>query len=165
MRGLLTTALAALVLAGCAHDPPTTTPDPFDRVTPVDKVVYDRAARGSILGGVRHRKTDAPLGNALVLLRNERESVLEATTDDYGRYHFDGLPEGVYTVEVFVGQTSAAKIVPLSDSSRMVARFAVDPNDGPRTLLFVRDWNPEESLMSTDETEARLLGEPKTTYR
>lgn len=161
--------LALLALVTCACGVPRTAPvvpSPTSAIRPVTAVTYDEAAGGSINGRVHHRSTDAPLGNAIVLLRSKGIPDLEMTTDDYGRYGFEGLPSGTYIIQVLVGQADVAKVFALPDSAKFRANFSVDPeNPFVCRLPATRDNRIDQSLFSvTSSSEARLLQRPVTRY-
>ncbi len=127
----------------------------------------DASERGTISGAVRHEETDVALGNALVVLQSSAlQSPQELMTDEYGRYRFEGLPPGTYTVQVLVGQANVNKVVTLPEHASFRANFAVDPESRFYRCL----WRPaprlDESMFSvTDDREARLVGIPKTRRR
>lgn len=161
--------LALLALVTCACGVPRTssvppTPSASPSVLPEAKITYDAEVTGAVNGHVRHRTTDAPLGNAIVLLQSSAIPDLEMTTDDFGRYSFEGLPSGTYTVQVLVGQADVAKVFTLPDSAKFRANFAIDP-ERPFVCGFpVMPDNPmDQSLFSvTNASEARLLQSPVT---
>ena len=89
--------LALLAFVTCACGVPRTapvTPSAAPSAHPEATVTYDADATGAVKGLVRHHSTDAPLGNAIVVLHSKAIPDLEMTTDDYGRYSFEGLPAG-----------------------------------------------------------------------
>lgn len=157
-------ALLALLVAGCAAPRASQSAAPF-AVYEEPSLTCDASQGGAISGTVRHRDTDVPLGNALVVLES---SALagdgELTTDEYGRFRFDGLPPGTYTVLVLVGQAAVSQVFTLPEHATYRANFAVDPE---RHVIACGCSVPplDQSLLSvTDEAEARLLGMPKTRY-
>lgn len=161
--------LALLALVTCACGVPRTapiTPSAAPSAHPEAKVTYDADATGAVKGLVRHRSTDAPLGNAIVVLHSRGIPDLEMTTDDYGRYNFDGLPPGTYTVQVLVGQADVAKVFALPDSAEFRANFSVDPeNRFVCRLPASSDGALNQSLFSvTSPSEARLLQGSVTRY-
>ena len=149
-------------MAGCLVQPGTAEPDLYSQVTPVQRVVYDRSLRGQILGVVYNDTTGAPLPNVLVVLDAPGRTLLEATTDAYGRYHFDGLPAGSYAVFAFVRGT-ASRTLTLDGVRPGVARFALDPDLVRVCFFHLQD--PGKSILSPSEAEAHLLGIPNTVYR
>ncbi len=161
--------LALLALVTCACGIPKTAPVPprAGPLHPEAKVTYDDAATGALNGSVRHQSTDAPLGNAIVVLRSQGMPDLEMMTDDYGRYRFEGLPAGTYTVQVLVGHADVAKVFALTDSAKFSTTFSVDPENriGCR-LPASSDGDLDQSLFSvTSPAEARLLQVVVTRYR
>lgn len=125
----------------------------------------DAGAEGTISGVVRHEETDAPLGSAIVVLQSTSlPGPLELMTDHYGRYRFDGLPPGTYTLQVLVGQADVSKVFSLPESAKFRANFALDPeDDGFVCRMPVMRVLSDTSMFSiTDEAEARLLGVPRT---
>lgn len=122
--------LALLALVTCACGVPRVVPlthAPAVRSEPT--VTYDADAAGSVRGLVRHHTTEAPLGNAIVVLQSSSIPALEMTTDEYGRYAFAGLPAGTYTVQILVGQADVSKVFTLPDSAKFRANFSVDPEN------------------------------------
>ena len=157
--------MLSMLLAGCAAPQASKTALPFAAYEE-PSLTCDASERGTISGAVRHENTDVPLGNALVVLQaNVLDGERELMTDEYGRYRFEGLPPGTYTVQVLVGQANVNKIVTLPEHASYRANFMVDPDatfarqlDGP---IIERD----QSLFSViDDYEARLLNMPKTRY-
>ncbi len=155
--------LALLALVTCACGVPRTapiSPASSPSVLPEAKITYDAKVTGMVKGQVRHRSTDAPLGNAIVLLRSSGIPDLEMTTDHYGRYSFEGLPSGTYTVQVLVGQADVAKVLALPDSAKFRANFSIDP-ESPFVcgLPITQDNRMDQSLFSvTNPSGARLRG-------
>lgn len=161
--------LALLAFVTCACGVPRTapvTPSAPPSAHPEAKVIYDAEATGAVNGLVRHHSTDAPLGNAIVVLQSSGIPDLEMTTDDYGRYSFEGLPAGTYTVQVLVGQADVAKVFALPDSAKFRANFSVDPeNRFVCQLPASKNSALNQSLFSvTSPTEARLLQGSVTRY-
>lgn len=161
--------LALMAVAICACGVPQTvpvTPSAGSGIRPVAAVTYDEAVGGSVNGRVRHRNTDAPLGNAIVVLQSRSIPDLEMTTDDYGRYSFEGLPPGMYTIQVLVGQADVAKVFALPESAKFRANFSVDPENPFVCKLPAGRRSPmDQSLFSvTSPSEARLLQSPRTHY-
>ncbi|MGH1346004.1 MAG: carboxypeptidase-like regulatory domain-containing protein [Nannocystales bacterium] len=161
--------LALLALVTCACGVPKTvsvSPATSHSVLPEAKITYDTRATGAVKGHVRHQSTDAPLGNAVVLLRSNDTPDLEMTTDAYGRYSFEGLPPSTYTLQVLVGQADVAKVFALPDSARFRANFLVDPEQPFVCRLPSVQHSPmDQSLFSvTNESETRLLQQPVTRY-
>lgn len=158
--------LSSMLLAGCATQQASTTAVPFAAYEE-PSLTCDASERGTISGAVRHEDTDVALGNALVVLQSSAlRGEQELMTDEYGRYRFEGLPPGTYTVQVLVGQANVNKVVTLREHASYRANFIVDPD-----MTFVRqiDGDPyiarDQSLFSViDAYEARLLNMPKTRY-
>jgi len=160
-------ALLALVTCACGVARTAAITSPVSpSILPEAKVTYDADVAGTVRGHVRHRTTDAPLGNAIVLLRSSNIPDLEMTTDDYGRYSFQGLPPGTYTVQVLVGQADVAKVFALPDNTKFRANFSVDPERSVVCGLPVMPNNQmDQSLLSvTSASEARLLHRPVTRF-
>ena len=156
--------LLSMLLAGCAAPQASKTALPFAAYEE-PSLTCDASERGAISGAVRHRDTDVALGNALVVIQSSAlGGERELMTDEYGRYRFEGLPPGTYTVQVLVGQADVNKIVTLPEHASYQANFAIDPD-----AELVRVWKhnpyilPDQSLFSViDDYEARLLNMPKT---
>ncbi len=161
--------LALLALVTCACSVPRTaprTPSTPPSIHPETTVTYDAQVSGRVNGQVRHPNTDVPLENAIVLLSSRGIPDLEMTTDEFGRYGFEGLPPGTYTVQVLVGQADVAKVFALPDNAKFRANFSIDPeNPFVCTLPSMRNDRMDQSLFSvTNRSEARLLQNPVTRY-
>ena len=154
-----------LLVSACGmQQPVTSTPAPL---LPYEEpsVSGDSGAEGTISGVVRHEATRAPLGSAIVVLQSQSlPSSMELVTDDYGRYRFDGLVPGTYTVQVLVGFANVARVFTLEEGARFSVNVHLDPeHERFGCRLLGRDLDDDTSMFSiTDETEARLLGLPST---
>jgi|GEM_PF-1314825 len=162
-------AFLMMVAGGCASTGDTRFSGPGDlppQYTP-PSVTIDESESGSLSGAVRHDKTEAPLGNALIVLQSRALSrPREMVTDEYGRYRFAGLPQGTYTVQVLVGNADASKVIDLPEDATFRANFNVDPQRKVvRHTLLVRVVTDESLFSVTDAREARLLGVPRTIYK
>jgi len=72
------------------------------------------SSQGIISGTIVNSKTEQPIEGALVILQCAcLQGARETQTNARGLYAFRGLPAGVYTVQVLVGQADVAKIVEL----------------------------------------------------
>lgn len=162
MRRLVLLSMFAL---GCGAPRAAVTATPYPAYEE-PSLTCDASERGAISGSVRHMETDVPLGNALVVLQaNVLEGERELMTDEYGRYRFEGLAPGTYTVQVLVGQANVNKVVTLPEHASFRANFAIDP-DAVRMVWKHNPYiRPDQSLFSIiDDDEARLLRMPKTRY-
>jgi len=157
----------ALFLGACGvQRPVTSTPAPF---LPYEEpsVRCDAGAEGTISGVVLDEDTQTPLGSALVVLQSSSlHNTLELMTDDYGRFRFDGLPPGTYTVQVLVGNADVSKVLTLPESAKFRADFVLDPERERIVCHLPCLQTDDSSLFSiTNANEVRLLGIPPTTRR
>lgn len=88
--------------------------------------------------------------------------MMELTTDDYGRFVFDGLPPGTYTVQAMFGHADISRVVQLEKDATAVANFSADPGEFRGCVLVYQGPLMDESLFEVTRVEARLLGVPKT---
>jgi len=155
----------AVVLSACAVAPARDQPSP-----PTDEASTSSCAieAGQIAGVVRDETSREGLEGALVILQGSAlPEVRETSTNANGLYAFRGLPPGTYTVQVLYARADVAKVTTLAPGAKYRISFRIDPEDdgivcrlpaGPRRSL-------DESLMSLDSNEAKLLGRPKVRRR
>ncbi len=163
VRSIVMVLLLATGCAGSSAVRPPAMPPPLDRA-PTRTV--DPNESGSISGMVRHVELEIPLGNALVVLQSSEKSA-EMLTDVHGRFSFDGLPPGTYSVQVLVGQADIRKVLTLPREASFRANFRVNP-DEPLVVCTLPGARPglDESMFSVrSHEEARLLGIPRTVYK
>lgn len=93
-------------------------------------MVHADGGTGRISGVVVHAETRAPLDAALVILQCScLDGDLDVTTDDHGRYAFEGLAPGSYSVRALAGQADEARSVVLEDAGDAWAGIAAEPGD------------------------------------
>ncbi len=123
---------------------------------------------GRVVGVVVDRRTAEPLPNALIVLNSpELDDQHEASTDERGRYDFAGLPSGTYEIQVIAGMSDTRQIVQLDAGATAYPSHSINPKNEFFRCGFRKTPAPalDESLFSVvNETEARLLGMPKTRY-
>lgn len=86
-RALAGVAALAILAGGCQADRPPTAPD-------------GGAGGGDVTGTVALVKTGAPVANAIVALIQGGRVLQAAATDDAGRFAFDRVTPGAYTVHL-----------------------------------------------------------------
>lgn len=121
-----------------------------------------------VVGVVVDQRTEEPLPNALIVLTSsELDEQREASTDEHGRYDFAGLPSGTYEIQVLAGMSDTRQIVRLGAGATAYPGHSIDPKNEffQCRLRVIPAPALNESLFSVvNETEARLLGMPKTRY-
>ncbi len=123
---------------------------------------------GSISGQVRHDETGEPLADALVILSSSSlQEQREGLTNEQGIYAFRDLPPGTYMVQVLKGTADVSKVTTLPRQAKFRANFKLDPDYRRPGCSFGVRWQLDDRSMFsiTNETEARLLGVPKTIRR
>lgn len=119
--------LIAIALSGCAL--------PSAKVeVPRDGVIASSPAsvtgEGSIIGVVRHERTNEPLADAIVVLQSlELPEQLESMTNAEGLYAFEDLPPGDYTVQVLSGKANVSKVFELPHGAKYRSNFVLDPDE------------------------------------
>jgi len=146
--------LASLALGGCVKAPPS-----VDSVPPSPPPSLEPSAHSATISGiVRDRNTDETLEGALVILQSSALiGARETTTNARGLYLFRDLPAGVYTVQILFAQADASKVTTLPEGSKFRANFSIDPDQRIIACGFGTRREPNESLFSIGEQEARLL--------
>lgn len=146
-------ALLSMLVPGCAV--PQVEAAPPSSAYEEPSLTCDASERGTISGAIRHRDTDVALGNALVVLQsNALDGERELMTDEYGRYRFEGLPRGTYTVQVLVGQANVNTVVTLREHANHRANFVVDPD-----ATFARQVDGRVGVRRReDERTSRIVG-------
>jgi hypothetical protein len=100
----------------------------------------------SIRGTITRSEDDAPVQGVSVILRQGDTDKASTTTDNAGRYSFDGLFAGTYTVEPMpAGPESASPTqatVTLGTSHPLgKADFVLGAGGGAGDIVVVNDWN------------------------
>lgn len=172
--------LVVVSLAGCASsagwrgaEPASPGLDPArsERCGPQAEAQLDATvvADGSISGAVIDTNAKVPIPNALVVLQSSALlGTRETQTNDRGIYAFRELPPGTYTVQVLAGHADVSKVTTLPDGAHFRANFRLDPQRDRIVCRLpgnYRPTEPDQSLMSINASEARLLGTPKITRR
>lgn len=84
------------------------------------------AATATITGTVSAGEERESIAGALVVIQCSCiHTAREATTNDHGRYVFEDLPLGTYTIQVLSGQADVAKVVTIRHGTRVRADFSL----------------------------------------
>lgn len=163
--------LVVALVSGCAIGPgvPASEPAFVGSTGPAgtadgSSIGANTLGEGSVSGIVRNSESGAPLDAALVVLSSSAlQGQRETQTNASGLYAFRDLPPGTYTVQVLSGVADVSKVTTLPKGAKFRANFSLNPDDDwiVCRLPGIRYRPMDESLMSVDETEARLRGLPK----
>jgi hypothetical protein len=151
------------LLCGCATTHATSPMGPF-HAAPIGmdppRVVVDVDERGKIIGHVEDPREFVPLEGAVVELErfDGRTVMASVETDAFGRFVFDGLAPGNYSVNV-PSELAMWRKVRVKDNAQEVF-ITPDWTDVIRCPLI--RWQPDldMSLLWLSDEESRLLGQP-----
>lgn len=134
LRGRAAAGFLVVALSGCATAG-------WDLESAMDAgvpagFVEQEAEPGQISGVVRDRD-GAPIAEAIVVLQSTAlEGDRELMTDERGRYHFDDLPAGTYTVLALAGRANVSKLLSLADGAGARVNFTLS-GEGVDVLVGV----------------------------
>ncbi|MCA9704296.1 MAG: carboxypeptidase regulatory-like domain-containing protein [Myxococcales bacterium] len=116
----------------------------------------------SIVGVVRDQESGRTVADALVVLQCSclPGGAREAETDAYGRYGFDALPAGTYTIQVLHGQSDVSKVADVGPGERFTVAFRLPPQGEYRRVVRVESKASARRSRRRDRRSSDESGDP-----